>query len=57
VWEFKKKWGGVLETFYNAEVLLSPRVVALQDRVLAPLWQRVHPLVWRLAGRMEASAA
>ena len=57
VWEFKKKWGGTLETFYNAEVLLSPRVVALQERVMAPLWQRLHPLFWRLAGRMEPSAA
>ena len=57
VWEFKKKWGGTLETFYNAEVLLSPRIVALQERVMAPLWQRVHPLLWRLTGRMEPSAA
>jgi hypothetical protein len=57
VWEFKKKWGGTLETFYNAEVLLSPRVVALQERVMAPLWQRVHPILWRLAGRLEPSAA
>jgi len=57
VWEFKKKWGGTLETFYNAEILLSPRVVALQERVMAPLWQRVHPLLWRLTGRTAPSAA
>lgn len=57
VWEFKKKWGGVLETFHNAEVLLAPRIVALQDRVVAPLWQRVHPLLWRLSGRAVESAA
>ena len=57
VWEFKKKWGGTLETFYNAEVLLSPKIVALQERVMAPLWQRVHPLLWRLTGRMAPSAA
>jgi hypothetical protein len=49
VWEFKKKWGGTLETFYNAEILLSPRVVALQERV--------HALLWRLSGRMAPSAA
>jgi hypothetical protein len=57
VWEFKKKWGGTLHTFYNAEILLSPRVVALQERVMAPLWQRVHPLLWRLSGRAVPSAA
>ncbi len=57
VWEFKKKWGGELVSFYNAEVLLAPRVVALQDRVVAPLWQRLHPLLWRLSGRTAESAA
>lgn len=57
VWEFKKKWGGELRTFHNAEVLLAPCVVALQDRIVAPLWQRVHPLLWRLAGRPAEGAA
>ena len=57
VYEFKKKWGGTLTTFYNAEILLAPRIVALQERVLAPLWQRLHPLLWRLQGRAEATAA
>ena len=57
VWEFKKKWGGTLATFYNAEIVLSPRVVALQERVMAPLWQRLHPVLWRLSGRMAPSAA
>jgi hypothetical protein len=57
VYEFKKKWGGELVTFYNADVLLAPRVVAMQERVLAPLWQRLHPILWRLQGRAAASAA
>ena len=57
VYEFKKKWGGELVTFYNAEIPLAPRVVALQERVMAPLWQRLHPLVWRLTGRAVESAA
>lgn len=56
VWEFKKKWGARLVAFYNAEVLLAPRVVALQDRIVGPLWQRLHPLVWRLR-RSPAGAA
>jgi hypothetical protein len=51
VWEFKKKWGAPLVTFYNAEVLLAPRLVALQEAVVAPLWQRLHPWLWRLGGR------
>jgi lipid II:glycine glycyltransferase (peptidoglycan interpeptide bridge formation enzyme) len=57
VYEFKKKWGGTLTTFYNAEIRLSPRVVAMQERVLAPLWQRLHPILWRFSGRAAASAA
>ena len=57
VWEFKKKWGGALERFYNAEIRLSPRVVALQEHVMAPLWQRLHPLLWRLSGRVAEHAA
>jgi GNAT acetyltransferase-like protein len=57
VWEFKKQWGGTLERFYNAEILLSPRVVAFQQRVVAPLWQRVHPWLWRLGAGTAASAA
>jgi hypothetical protein len=57
VYEFKKKWGGALVAFYNAEILLAPRVVALQERVLGPLWQRVHPILWRLQGRAAAGAA
>jgi hypothetical protein len=57
VYEFKKKWGGELVRFYNAEVRLAPRIVALQDRVVAPLWQRLHPLLWRLSGRAAVEAA
>jgi peptidoglycan pentaglycine glycine transferase (the first glycine) len=56
VWEFKKKWGGELVTFYNAEILLAPRIVGFQQRVLAPLWQSLHPLLWRLGGRTATSA-
>jgi lipid II:glycine glycyltransferase (peptidoglycan interpeptide bridge formation enzyme) len=57
VYEFKKKWGASLVTFYNAEILLAPRVVAVQERLLAPLWQRVHPFLWRLQGRAAVGTA
>ena len=40
-----------------AEIQLSPRVVALQEHVVAPLWQRLHPLLWRLSGRPAENAA
>ncbi len=56
VWEFKKKWGGRLVTFYNADVLLAPRIVEFQDRIVAPLWQSIHPWLWRLGGRPATSA-
>lgn len=57
VWEFKKRWGGRLDTFYSADILLAPRVVEFQDRIVAPLWQNLHPWLWRLGGRPATTAA
>jgi lipid II:glycine glycyltransferase (peptidoglycan interpeptide bridge formation enzyme) len=51
VYRFKKAWGGKLETFANLEVVLSPMAHGLQQRVVSPLWDRLHPLYFRLRGR------
>lgn len=48
VYAFKKRWGGRLETFYNLHVVLSPAAFRLQERVLVPAWDRLHPLYFRL---------
>jgi hypothetical protein len=40
----KKRWGGRLETFYNLDVVLSSISSYLQERVLSPVWDRVHHL-------------
>lgn len=48
VYTFKKRWGGRLETFYNLDVVLSSIPYYLQERVLSPLWDRMHPLYFRL---------
>ncbi|MBI1893814.1 MAG: peptidoglycan bridge formation glycyltransferase FemA/FemB family protein [Candidatus Rokubacteria bacterium] len=48
VYAFKRRWGGDLETFYNLEVVVAPALVWFQDRVLSPLWNRVHPFYFRL---------
>lgn len=48
VYAFKKSWGGRLEVFHNIEVTLSSSAVYLQERVLSPLWDRVHPLYFKL---------
>lgn len=48
VYAFKKRWGGRLEVFYNLEVVLSPIAFYVQERVLSPLWDRVHPLYFKL---------
>jgi hypothetical protein len=38
----------LLEVFYNLDVVLSPIAYRLQERILSPLWDRVHPLYFRL---------
>lgn len=51
VYAFKKRWGGRLETFYNLEIVLGPARHLLQERVLGPLWDRLHPLYFALLAR------
>ena len=48
VYEYKRLWGGRLEAFEGAEIVLSPLKRAFQERVLAPLWDRLHPIYLRL---------
>lgn len=48
VYAFKKRWGGRLEAFENLEVVLSPASFYFQERVLSPLWDRIHPLYFAL---------
>jgi hypothetical protein len=47
VYEYKRMWGGRLESFEGAEIVLSPLKHAFQERVLAPMWGRLHPLYLR----------
>jgi lipid II:glycine glycyltransferase (peptidoglycan interpeptide bridge formation enzyme) len=55
VYAFKKRWGGVLESFSTLEVVLGPRRHALQERLLSPLWDRLQPFYFRLATRRAPS--
>jgi Acetyltransferase (GNAT) domain len=54
VYAFKKRWGGDLQRFGNLEVILSPVSVYLQERVIAPLWDRMHPLYFKLLAIRKA---
>ena len=56
VYAFKKRWGGDLERFGNLEVVLSPASVYLQERVIAPLWDRMHPLYFKLLAMRKAGS-
>lgn len=40
--------GGSLERFYNFEVVLAPGALRFQERILSPIWDRVHPLYFKL---------
>jgi hypothetical protein len=50
VYEYKKMWGGRLETMRCAELVLSPWKHMVQESVLAPMWDRLHPLYLRVFG-------
>jgi hypothetical protein len=51
VYAFKKRWGGELRTFFNLEIILRGPEHFLQERVLSPLWNRLHPLYFALLQR------
>lgn len=50
VYEYKKGWGGTVEPVRTGEVVVSPLKYRFQEYVLAPMWDRVHPLYLRLFG-------
>jgi hypothetical protein len=47
---YKKHWGGELRQIYGAELIVSPWKHRFQEHVLAPMWDRLHPLYLRLFG-------
>ena len=50
VYEYKKLWGGRLEPRQSAELVVSPWKHRFQERALAPLWDRLHPVYLRVFG-------
>ena len=48
--EYKRHWGGEVHPVYAAELIVSPWKHSFQERVLAPMWDRLHPLYLRLFG-------
>ena len=53
VYEYKKGWGGRLESVEAGEVVVSPWKLRFQEFVLAPMWDRFHPLYLRLFGEQS----
>jgi hypothetical protein len=50
VYEYKKLWGGRLTRMQSAELVVSPLKHRFQELVLAPMWDRLHPLYLGLFG-------
>lgn len=48
VFEYKKLWCGELVEHHAAEIVVSPWRYRFQESVLAPMWDRLHPLYLRL---------
>jgi GNAT acetyltransferase-like protein len=58
VYEYKKGWGGRLEAVPSGELIVSSSKYRFQEFVLAPMWDRLHPLYLRLfGGRTPADTA
>lgn len=47
VYEFKRAWGGTLTPAHSGEVVLAPLKYRFQERVLSPIWHRLHPVYLR----------
>jgi hypothetical protein len=50
VYEYKKGWGGTVQSVRSGEVIVAPLKYGFQEHVLAPMWDRVHPLYLRIFG-------
>ena len=50
VYEYKKLWGGRLAKIESTELVLAPWKHRFQSVVLAPMWDRLHPLYLGLFG-------
>jgi hypothetical protein len=50
VYEYKRLWGGRLQQIRSAELVVSPWKHRVQESLLAPLWDRLHPLYLRVFG-------
>jgi hypothetical protein len=55
VFEYKKGWGGRLEVVQSGELVVSASKYRFQESVLAPMWDRLHPLYLRFFGGPDAS--
>ncbi len=57
VYEYKKGWGGRLESIEAGEVVVAPWKLRFQEFVLAPMWDRFHPVYMRLFGEQGPDRA
>jgi hypothetical protein len=57
VYEYKKGWGGRLEAVPSGELVISPVKYRFQEFVLAPMWDRLHPMYLHIFGRRERHAS
>jgi len=55
VYLFKRRFGGRVEPLPIGDLVLSRTKHAFQQRVMMPLWRRLHPLYLRLAGAALAA--
>ena len=56
VYEYKKRWGGRLARVESAELVVSPWKHRFQERLLAPMWDRLHPAYLRIFGQPRVVA-
>ena len=50
VYQYKKGWGGELASVRSGELVMSALKYRFQEFILAPMWNRLHPLYLRLFG-------